>query len=389
MKKLQSIIFIIVVIFYSGVLFGQNKEVIGGYQSWNWQKFPELLNPQNIPFDKLTILSYSFFYPLENGDIVGMDPVADQYLLKGKSESIADGASIFELAKKHNTKIILSIGGWETSNNFPQVAADTKKRANFAHWCIKHIKNYGFNGIDIDWEFPGYKGHNGTPQDRVNFTILLQEVRDSLLALGVKTGQEYILTASLPAAEVHLLDIEVEKLSSIVDYINIMTYDLHGSWGKVSNHNSALFAPKIGDPGRCGDGAFRLYHEKHNVPANKITLCAVFFGYSYSNCSEIYGEHQGPDTTLFKPGQDILYRDIAEDMDLFENHWDSAAQAPYLISKESSTLISLDDEKSVTRKSEYIINNNGGGIIIWPLMGDYLDNGKTPLLDAIYQKLSE
>jgi GH18 family chitinase len=389
MKKLQSIIFIIIVVFYSGVLSGQNKEVIGGYQSWNWQKFPELLNPQNIPYEKLTILNYSFFYPLEDGEIVGMDPVADLYLLKGESESLPNGASIIDLAKKHNTKVILSIGGWETSNNFPQVAADTKKRANFAHWCVKHIKNYGFNGIDIDWEFPGYKSHKGTPQDRVNFTILLQEVRDSLSALGNKTKQEYLLTASLPAAEVHLLDIEVEKLSSIVDYINIMTYDLHGSWGKVSNHNSALFAPKVGDSGRCGDGAFRLYHEKHNVPANKITLCATFFGYSYKNCSEIYGEHEGPDTTLFKPGQDILYRDIAEKMDLFESHWDSGAQAPYLTSNETSTLISLDDEKSVTLKSEYIINNNGGGIIIWPLMGDYLDNGKTPLLDAIYLKLSK
>lgn len=389
MRKYKIWILIFVTASITGQLFAQKKEIIGCYQSWNWEQHKEAVDPINIPFEELTILNYSFFFPLENGEIVGMDPVADLYLLKGELEAISNGTSIIDLAKEHNTKVLLSIGGWETSNNFPQVAADAKKRANFAHWCVKHITNYDLNGIDIDWEFPGYKGHNGTPQDRVNFTTLLQEVRDSLSALGNKTKQEYLLTASLPAAEVHLLDIEVEKLSSIVDYINIMTYDLHGSWGKVSNHNSALYAPMVGDPGRSGDGAFRLYHKKHNVPSNKITLCAAFFGYSYKNCSEIYGEHQGPDTTLFKPGQDILYRDIAEKMDLFVSHWDSKAQAPYLISKETSTLISLDDEKSVTLKSEYIINNNGGGIIIWPLMGDYLDNGKTPLLDAIYQKLSK
>jgi len=76
-------------------------------------------------------------------------------------------------------------------------------------------------------------------------------------------------------------------------------------------------------------------------------------------------------------------------MDLFDRYSDSKAQAPYLISKSSSTLISFDDEESVALKSDYVIENNAGGLTIWPLMGDYLKNGKTPLLDVIYQKLSK
>ena len=75
-------------------------------------------------------------------------------------------------------------------------------------------------------------------------------------------------------------------------------------------------------------------------------------------------------------------------MDLFERYWDAKAQAPYLISKSNSTLISFDDEESVALKSDYVIENNAGGIIIWPLMGDYLTDGRTPLLDVIYKKLS-
>lgn len=374
-------------------LFGQNKEVIGCYRSWNWQQNPERLDPQNIPYDKLTIINYSFFYPLESGEIVGMDPTADKYLLKGETDllpsNIAPSKSIMELAKQHGTKVVLSIGGWETSNNYPQVAADPQKRENFAHWCVKHIQQYGFDGIDIDWEFPGYIQHKGTDQDRENFTILLQTVRDSLQTLEDKSGNSLLLTVSLPAAAVHLLDIEVEIITSIVDYLNIMTYDLHGSWGKISNHNSALYGPAQGDSARCLDGAFKLYHEAHNVPADKITLCAAFFGYSYTNCSEIYGEHQGADTSLFKAGEELLYSNIEEKMYLFDRYWDSKAQAPYLISRSNSTLISLDDEESVALKSDYVIENNAGGIIIWPLMGDYLKDGKTPLLDVIHQKLSK
>ena len=392
MNRSRNWFFIFLIILISFQLVAQKKNIIGCYQSWKFQQYPELLSPQNIPYDKLTIINYSFFYPLESGEIVGMDPAADLYLLKGETDSLSTnitlGGSIIELAKNHGTKVILSIGGWETSNNFPQVSADPKKRANFAHWCIKHIQDYDFDGIDIDWEFPGYKRHNGTEQDRENFTLLLQTIRDSLQAFEDRSGKSLLLTVSLPAAAVHLLDIEVEKISSIVDYMNIMTYDLYGSWGKISNHNSALYAPAQGDSGRCLDGAFKLYHETHNIPAEKITLCAAFFGYSYTNCREIYGEHQGADTILFKAGEDILYSQIAEKMDMFERYWDDKAQAPYLISKQNSTLISLDDEESVALKSEYIIENNAGGLIIWPLMGDYLKDGRTPLLDVIYQKLS-
>ena len=388
MKKYINMMLALLFVIMASQLNAQEKEIIGCYRYWDYNRNPEAFDPANIPYDKLTIINYSFFYPLESGEIVGIDPAADSRLLKGENleSGSTSGKSLMELAKEHGTKVLLSIGGWETSNNFPKVSADVSTRSNFAHWCVKHIKQYGFDGIDIDWEFPGYKNHNGTDKDRVNFTILLQTVRDSLQALGEKSDKDYLLTASLPAAAVHLEDMEVEKIAAIVDYINIMTYDLHGSWGEISNHNSALYSPAKGDPGRSLDGAFTLYNETHNVPSEKITLCAVFFGYSYSDCDEIYGTHQGADTTLFPKGQDIFYSQIAEKMDKFERRWDSTAQAPYLVGKTRNTLISFDDEESVALKAEYINENNGAGIIIWPLLGDYLKNGKTPLVDAIYEE---
>jgi chitinase len=391
MRRIQNWLLIFAITIMAGQGFGQKKEIIGCYQSWQWKNYPDLHNPQNIPYEKLTIINYSFFYPLESGEIVGMDPAADRYLLEGKtdflSSDIEPGKSIIELAKRHGTKVILSIGGWETSSNFPAVAADPAKRAKFATECVRHIKHYGFDGIDIDWEFPGYKRHNGTPQDRDNFSLLLQTLRDSLKTLGDKSGKKYLLTVSLPAAASHLTDLDVPKITAVADYLNIMTYDLFGSWGKISNHNSALYAPAQGDPGRSLDGAFKLYHEVHKVPSEKITLCAAFFGHSYTQCNEIYGEHKGADASLFPKGEALLYTQIAEKMDLFERRWDEKAQAPYLVSKSQNMLISLDDKESVALKAEYIISKDGAGIIIWPLMGDYLKDGRTPILDALHQKL--
>jgi len=392
MLKLKNWAIFLLIIIAAGQGMGQKRAVIGYYQSWQWRKSPVLLSPRNIPYDKLTVINYSFFYPLESGEIVGMDPAADRYLLQGERDrslpDIEPVGSIIELAKRQGARVVLSIGGWDNSSNFPQVAADPQKRAYFAHGCVQHIRHYGFDGIDVDWEFPGYVRHKGTSQDRQNFTLLLQTVRDSLQALGGKTGAQYLLSISLPAAASHLVDLEVEKISAISDYINIMTWDLFSPGGKISNHNSALYGPAEGDSARCLDGAFKLYHDAHSVPAGKINLGAAFYGYAYKQCSKIYGEHQGADTSLFQEKDGIPYAQIAEKRNLFKRFRDSKAQAPYLVSDSLNMLISLDDEESVALKADYVIQNKAGGLIIWPLLGDRLPDGTTPLLDVIDKKLS-
>ncbi|MFZ0389798.1 MAG: glycosyl hydrolase family 18 protein, partial [Calditrichia bacterium] len=350
----------------------QEKNIIGYFQSWDWQNNPEKMQPQNIPFEKLTAVTYAFFYPLEDGKIVGMDSVADRFLLEGKSGLAEQNRpSLIGLAHKNGTKVILSIGGWDHSDNFPQVSADPQKRRNFARWCLNHIRHYGFDGIDVDWEFPGYKSHNGTPDDKYNFTLLLQTVRDSLQQLSTKTGRDYLLSASLPAAAGHLPDIQVQKISQILDYLNIMTYDLFGPWGSISNHNSALYGPAKGDSARCVDGAFRLYHQQHHIPAEKINLGMAFYGHSYAGCSEMYSPHQGADTTLFSKNGSPGYAQIAKYFPLFDRRWDQKAQTSYLVSDSLDILVSFDDVESIKMKADYILQKDAAGVIIWPLLGDY------------------
>lgn len=392
MAKLLKWILIPALFLFWVPLYGQQKDLIGYYPSWKWQKNRERLNHHLIPYEKLSQVTYAFFYPLESGEIVGMDPIADSYLLKGEMDSLSGNikpnSSMVDLAHRHSAKVVLSIGGWENSNNFSQVAADPQKRAKFAHGCVKHINDYGFDGIDVDWEFPGYVRHKGTPQDKQNFTLLLQTVRDSLQALGKRTGKYYLLSASLPAAASHLPDIEVQKITEILDRLNIMTYDLFGPWGKISNHNSALFGPAQGDSARCLDGAFKLYHNEHNVPAEKINLGVAFYGHAYGNCTQIYSAHGGADTKIFPADDGVNYARIAERFDLFKRLWDNKAQAPYLVSESQKILVSFDDEESVARKADYVKEKKAGGLIIWTLLGDCLKDGRTPLLDAIYDRFT-
>ena len=374
-------------------VFAQGKEIIGYYPSWQWYDRDKLVNPQTIPYGKLTIVNYAFFYPLLDGTIVGTDAWADENLLRGQPDWVNGGylpnTSIIDVAHNNNVKVLLSIGGWTLSSNFPSIAADPVKTQNFAHWCVEHIKDYGFDGIDIDWEYPGYAPHSGTPQDKQNFTIFLQAIRDSLDAHGAVTGRDYMLTAALAASQANVANIEVTNVANILDMLNIMSYDFFGSWNPTSNHNSPLYAPAQGDTGFNIDAAFKLYNQTHGVPGNKINLGVAFYGRSYANCNSLFGSHSGNDAATWPEDEGIpLYYNILAKSGSFTQSWDAQAQSPYSISASYNSFLSYDDEQSIGLRADYVINENAGGVIIWEITGDYMANGDTPLLDVLNNKFN-
>lgn len=362
---------------------GQKKEVIGYYPSWKWKSMKHAMMPENIPYEKLTIINYAFFYPLSDGSIVGRDTIGDAMILKGTGR--AEGTALVALAHRHGVKVLPSLGGWEDSHHFPAVASNEMMRAVFAHACVELIKEYDFDGIDIDWEFPGYKDHQGTPEDKNNFTKLLEITRDSLSALGKVTGRQYLLTAALPAGAEALKEYETEKIALLLDMLNVMTYDFNGSWSARTGHNSPLYASNAADGERNIDGAKRLYVDQMNIPASKVNLGIPFYGHTYTQAAAFNVPHTGGDTTHFS-SQGAFYYDIHPLVTSTRRHWDKKAKVPYLIIPEWKTFISYDDEESVGFKADYILESGVRGVIIWEITGDYLSNGSTPLLDVIHTK---
>ncbi len=353
------------------------KEVIGYYPSWRWSDRNNLASPARIPYEKLTIINYAFFLPLPDGRIVGKDSVGDSMYLQGNADSTLVG-----LAHKHGVRVLLSLGGWEDSDNFPSIAASAKLRAAFSHSCIEAMRRYGFDGIDIDWEYPGFADHKGTPADRENFTFLLSSLRDSLNDLGKRAGKGYLLTAALPAGAVHVRNIDLEKVTAILDFINLMTYDFHGAWDPLANHNSPLYPSAGADTALCVDWAYRQYHETLGVPASKLNLGVPFYGRTYAGCAGLNGPHSGPDTVFF-PATGAAYYDIVPALGRFTRRWDEKACVPYLVNADARVFVSYDDEESIRAKARYVVGHDIRGVIIWELTGDYLPNGSTPLLDAL------
>jgi chitinase len=370
----------------------QKKEIIGYYPSWKWNRPHWLLTPNKIPYKKLTIINYAFFVPSADGKkITGKDSVGDQLLLRGAKDTTTGkylpNTSLVDLAHQHGTKVMVSIGGWDDSDNFPEAASSEITRQAFAHSCIEVIEKYGFDGIDIDWEFPCLADHKGTPKDKENFTKLLRATRESLDAYGKINDRHYLLTAALPATKSGTMNFEMEQVAQILDMLNIMTYDLNGEWDSLSGHNAPLYAPRTDDSLRNIDASLKLYTETFKVPRSKVNLGVPFYAHTYRECAALYTSHKGADVEHFSP-QGCFYYDIVQSLDKFARKWDDRAKAPYLISPSWNTLVSYDDEESVGYKAQYVVDNKICGLIIWEITGDYLPDGTTPLLNVIYQKFN-
>jgi chitinase len=162
-------------------------------------------------------------------------------------------------ARHPNLKILVSIGGWTYSKYFSDAAATDASRKALVSSCIDMFIKGNlpatngrggpgsgagiFDGVDIDWEYPGAAGHVGnhfTAADKQNYTLLMAEFRSQLDALG---GGKKWLTAAVPAGQDKISHIETNKVGQYLDYANIMTYDMHGGWEATgpTNYQSPLF----------------------------------------------------------------------------------------------------------------------------------------------------
>jgi len=400
--------------------FSQNncKTVIGYYPNWQWYDRGKLVNPETIIYDNYSILNYSFFSPEADGSISLTDPWADKNLLLGtinwssgvpagydSSYDFGDpayhnpGTSLIYHAHQNDTKVLASIGGWTLSNDFPSIASNPVTRANFAHYCNELIRVYDFDGIDIDWEYPGFPDHNGTPADYYTYTELLSEIRDSLDVLEIVSGKPLMLTAAVGAAPDRMDDVNWAEVSTILDYINLMSYDFFGTWDPETNHNGPLYAPAVGDSTfNCHSAVYRLTSE-YNVPSDRINLGIPYYGRSVTTngAPTLHGTHTGTvdGATWSEDLGTPLYYNILLKSHLFTEHWDNNAHVPYLLGANGlNSFLSYDNDVSIKEKGQYVVDHNLAGVIIWEITGDYIETAPgsgiisgTPLTDSLNQSL--
>lgn len=382
--------------------------------SWQWYDRSKLAKPSNMDFKKVTRVNYAFFQLDGYGNIWGTDEWADPRLLFGdvtgecqpgaprcrcswtephhKSCSYhLENTGLISLVHSAGREIYPSIGGWTLSDPFSTMAADPTSRTNFARNCRNLIVEYNFDGIDIDWEYPGYAAHSGTPADKGNFNLLLRDISMELDKLSQETGRSYGLTAALPCGPSNIGNIDITTVADYLTEFNLMTYDFHGAWDATTGVNSPLY-DQSDDPeqGWSVDGCVNNWIAR-GAPQEKLNIGLGFYGRSFREAKDMGVAHAGTDDMSWAIDEGSpQYFNIMEQINSMSVQWDDETQTPYALFTDSKGgLVSYDNEQSICLKTEYADSRSLNGFIIWELSGDVMEDLSTPLLDMVNRKLSE
>ncbi|WP_336782462.1 glycosyl hydrolase family 18 protein [Paenibacillus illinoisensis] len=285
-----------------------------------------------------------------------------------------------------NLKTIISVGGWTWSNRFSDVAATSATREVFANSAVDFLRKYNFDGVDLDWEYPvsgGLDGNSKRPEDKQNYTLLLSKIREKLDAAEAASGKEYLLTIASGASPTYAANTELANIASIVDWINIMTYDFNGAWQKISAHNAPLNAdPAAASAGVPDSNTFNVAagaqgHLNAGVPAAKLVLGVPFYGRGWDGCAQANnGQYQtcsgGSSIGTWEAGSFDFYDLEANYINKngYTRYWNDTAKVPFLYNASNKRFISYDDAESIGYKTAYIKSKGLGGAMFWELSGD-------------------
>jgi chitinase len=377
------------------------KYVIGYYPSWAAAQNSFV---KDIPASKLTHINYAFSNVSESGECILGDPAADvekvyeaEDSLNGQKDAESDPFhgnfhQLLLLKQKYpHLKVFISIGGWSWSGNFSNAAQGDRSRQRFVASCIDlYLKQYKgvFDGIDIDWEYPGGGGLTpGRAEDKINFNRLLGEFRVQLDELGKADNRHYLLTIAAPAGSANIRNLRPDLIAMLVDWVNLMTYDLHATWENSTNFNAPLFlaANDPADTSSNIDAVVQKYISL-GVPPEKLVLGVPFYGYGWAGVPEtdhgLYQSATGAAPGTREPGA-YEYKDLAKNYSAYEHHWSAEAYVPWLYDPASQTFITYDDPRSLEAKAGYAKDLGLAGIMIWEL-----SQGDDTLLDAINKGLA-
>jgi len=328
----------------------------------------------HVSADKLDVINYAFARLDPKGDVLFPSPVAAQSL-----------ATLTGLRKVNpNLKVVVSIGGWG-ADYFSDVALAEATRQRMADSVAAFIEKYDVDGVDLDWEYPTLPGPgiSHRPEDKRNFSLMLEALRARLDTLGAEhKGRHYLLTIAAADSE-FVAGIELKRVSHSLDWFNLMTYDFHNSLTPTTGHHAGLHLSDIAPADdRAGDKAVAQFLSA-GVPAKKLNLGVAFYGRAFAGADPAHdGLQQKYTKFVGAPSWDELVASYI-DKNGYVRHWDAKAQAPYLWNAKTHTFVSYEDPESLRAKTAFVKAKGLGGVMYW----EHSLDSHEQLLDVLDQGL--
>jgi chitinase len=412
-------------------LGGAPRKVVTAYFA-DWDVYGRGYFVKNIPVDKLNVIQYAFGVPGFNPDTGPscdiLDPWSDYQQVYWTGDNTVDGVAddpnnpdqhlfgnfnqLAKLKAAHpGLKIEISLGGWTKSTWFATVASTPARRQAFVSACIDtfikgNLPGGGgvgaaaglFDGIDLDWEYPtqlagGNVGYG--PADRHNATLLAEEFRRQLDALGATDHRHYLLTAALPAAKSSTNYYELASFVEYLDWANVMTYDFNVPSGTVAAPDT-LFRRDPRDP-HASDWTWNTvgtvaWYLTNGVPADKIVVGVPFYANQYLRSTGLYStfDNTGTDSNSLQWDQtpQPTYHDLVDVSGVltspgsgYVQQWDAPAGEPYLTNPAAvhaltsgtvtvPTTIVYSDPRSIGERTALVLTLGLRGAMAWEISQD-------------------
>ncbi|KAK9769428.1 putative Endochitinase [Seiridium cardinale] len=367
------------------------EERASGYENSayfvNWGIYGRNYLPQQLPAGQLSHVLYAFANIQQDGTVVSSDGWAD-YQIHWTGDSWNDvGNNAYGCVKQlyllkkanRNLKTLLSIGGWTYSTNFPAAASTATTRATFASTAVTLMKDWGFDGIDIDWEYPA------DATQAANFVALLQAVRSAMdtYAATYAPGYHFLLTVASPAGPDNYNKLQLANMAAVLDYFNLMAYDYAGSWDTTSGHQANLYAnPSNPTSTKFSTDAAVAAYIAAGVPSSKIILGMPIYGRAFESTAGIGQTYSGVGSGSWENGiwdYKVLPKSGATEI------YDDVAGATYSYDSSTQELISYDTPAMVQRKVSYLQSKGLGGSMFWEASADKTDSNS--LIGTSYSSL--
>ncbi|XP_059079233.1 probable chitinase 10 isoform X1 [Tigriopus californicus] len=364
--------------------FIPGKKVVCYYPNWAyWRQGIGKYQVRDIDFSLCTHVIYSFAVLSPDYEIVAHDTYLDMAFNWGLGNyRLFDGMR----GRYPNTKLMIALGGWDDSQDnkgrYQTMLRSQSYRQKFVNSAVLFLQKYGFDGLDLDYEFPD-------AGDKVGFASWARELKAALAPYG------YELTAAISAGESEIrAGLDIPSLSQSLDAIHIMTYDYHGSWETQADHHAPM-SQRSWDTVRNDVKNTVNVLRRMGAPANKLVLGIPTYGKSFT----VLGTNGAPPMPSSGGGVvgpitnqvgTLSFMEIC--LKIKNNAWTLIDDPAGPYAYKGDQWVGFDTAKSTKAKAQYVLDQDLGGAMIWDLPSDDFSNqcgqGPYPLLTAINQVLT-
>ncbi|EJD07907.1 glycoside hydrolase family 18 and carbohydrate-binding module family 5 protein [Fomitiporia mediterranea MF3/22] len=335
----------------------------------NWGIYGANFQPTDINVEPLTHILYSFADVQQDGTIVLTDSYADEQKHFPGDSWDDTGNNLYGCLKQlyllklanRNLKVLLSIGGWTYSQNGHfNFVTDASKRTTFVNSAVQLVKDYGFDGIDLDYEYPANSDQGQ------GFADLLTSIRSAFDDLASLNGDNapYQLTAAVPAGAANYGFLNVAQMDKALSHWNLMAYDYAGSWLNFTDNQANVYGGAR--TGVSTDKAISFYLS-NGATAGKINMGIPLYGRAFEDTDGIGQSFNGIGPGTTEAG---IYSYKALPMtgaQVFENMTDVTS---YSYDSSKKELVSYDTPHIASVKAQYVVSKGLGGQMFWDLSTD-------------------